>query len=169
MLGELVGFFKSRKRLTAYLIGIFVVLIFYDFLSRLIVMMDDVTRPQAFPSRVELVKRLDPASFRGRVERIFQMEDGFSGSVPSGEPIERQLSLKGIFSGSGDRQKASVLIVGATGETSVYRVVAIGENIEGWRVDQIKNREITLSRGPDGESKRLELFETTPEGGRQGE
>jgi hypothetical protein len=99
-----------------------------------------------------IVSEMEPVASQEQV--LGAMRSWLPPTLGGSGVAEKPLYLVGIIGPPSD--PTAVIGLGVAGQSSEFSKVRSGETVEGWKVDQVTRRSVSLSR--EGETKVIELF-----------
>ena len=142
-----------RRRTAWGLLAALWLMFFYDIGARVFVPRDATLRKFDAPAVPKVRGPTDAAAVEAALKTWFPPAE-----VP--KALQRKnLALQGVLGVKGMR-KAVLLVLSPEGVFESRRVVALGEELEGWKLTEIERASVTLVRVEDGqqEIKTLKMF-----------
>ncbi len=119
----------------------------FDFVSRIHVPREPALRVWRAPPAASAFSFPDQTSVSAKLSVWLP-------AAPTDEPKPREILVQGVFTGNGVRAAALVLRpVGAGAEER--RLIAVGEQVEGWVVESINANSVLLSKGEERKALKL--------------
>jgi hypothetical protein len=140
-----------RLRSAWVTLGFLWLLFLYDASGRVFVARDATLRKfdaPAVPAAPALVSA-------ARVEQA--LKDWFPVPVTAQAAAQKKLGLQAVLGANG-KLRAVIAVMSAEGVFETRRVVALGEDIEGWKLTNIERASVTLVRDSEAEPKVLKMF-----------
>ena len=149
----------GRLRSAWVLLAILWLMFFYDIGMRVFVPRDATLRKFDAPTVPQLPVPTASAAIEAALKGWFPPPE-----VPK-ELQRKNLALQGVLGAKGTK-KAVLLVLTPEGAFESRRVVAVGEELEGWKLTEIERASVTLVRTEDGkqEIKTLKMFPSRPGG-----
>lgn len=147
----------ARLRTAWALLAVLWLMFFYDIGARVFVPRDATLRRFDAPA----VPVLPNPTAAGAVEAA--LKAWFPPPEIPKELQRKNLALQGVLGVKGTR-KAVLLVLSPEGVFESRRTVALGEELEGWKLTEIERASVTLVRSEDGkqEIKTLKMFPSRP-------
>ena len=149
-LAEGLIFYRENRVLVQIVIAISTIIVIVDFFGRVAVFRDQQGRLAKAPPSIVVLPFLDLDTVRGRMRSALP-EIARGDAAP-----EKQIKLLAVFRSIAGASAAIHVITPGSEATPLMRVVRLGEDVEGWKVESIEPRLLLLRR--DSEEKELVLF-----------